>query len=145
MNAKIIVCLLIGAFVLPGCARFKEKLIEAKKARDAEYLAKKAEMDKVHEEHNAFLQKIEAEQAEFEKHIKEYGEVQAEFLAWYNSLSPEQQSIFDRELEEKEIRYNQIHGFNPDGSSRYLNHEGGYWDDRLKLMHHYQTIWDNEN
>ena len=142
MNARIIVCLLIGAFVLPGCARFKEKLIEAKEARDAEYLAKKAEREKFHEEHNAFLQKIEAEQAEFEKHIKEFGEIQSEYNAWYDSLPTDKQAYITRELEEKQIRYNQIHGFNPDGSSRY-DSLLIFWSDRFRLMYYYKPIWDN--
>lgn len=56
--------MLIGAFVLPECTRFKAKLIEAKEARDAEYLAKKAEREK-------FFAECDAQRAEYEKQCKE--------------------------------------------------------------------------
>ena len=142
MNAKVVIYLLISAFVLSGCASFKAKLQEAKEARDAEYLASKAERDKFHEEHNAFLEKIEAEQKEFEEYIKQFSKDCAEYNAWYDSLSTDKQAFIDHELEEKQIRYNQIYGFNPDGSSRY-DSLGIFWTDRFRLMDHYKPIWDN--
>lgn len=142
MNAKVVVYLLISAFVLSGCTSFKAKLQEAKEARDAEYLAFCAENQKAHEE-------CEAKHTEHEKHIKEFDEFikqsakdRAEYNAWYDSLSPEQQAFISHELEESQIRYNQIHGFNPDGSSRY-DSLLIFWDDRLRLMDHYKPIWDH--
>ena len=142
MNARIIVYLLIGAFVLPGCARFKEKLIEAKKAQYAKIDPDKAEREKFFAECDAFIEQCEAERKEFEKHIKEFGEIQSEYNAWYDSLPTDKQAYITRELEEKQIRYNQIYGFNEDGSSHYVS-SGTYFSDRLRLMHHYKPIWDN--
>lgn len=143
MNAKVVIYLLISAFVLSGCASFKAKLQEAKEAEYAKLDPDKAEREKFFAKCDAFMQQCEADRKETEKHIKEFGEVQSEFLAWYDSLSVEQKTVLNRDLEEKQIRYNQIHGFNPDGSSRYLNPEGDYWTDRLDLMAYYKTIWDH--
>ena len=143
MNAKVVVYLLISAFVLSGCASFKAKLQEAKEAEYAKLDPDKAEREKFLVECDARHKEYEKQREEFDKHIKEFGETQSEFLTWYDSLSVEQKTIFNRELEEKQIRYNQIHGFNPDGSSRYLNTEGDYWIDRLKMMDHYKTLWDH--
>ena len=143
MNAKVVVYLLISAFVLSGCASFKAKLQEAKEAEYAKLDPNKAEREKFLAECDARHKEYEKQREEFDKHIKEFGETQSEFLTWYDSLSVEQKTIFNRELEEKQIRYNQIHGFNPDGSSRYLNTEGDYWIDRLKMMDHYKTLWDH--
>ena len=141
MNAKVVVYLLISAFVLSGCASFKAKLQEAKEAEYAKLDPYKAEREKFFAECEAQRAEYEEWRKELDKAVEQYNKTQSEFLNWYNSLSDDQKAIFTRELEEKQIRYNQIHGFNPDGSSRYLT-EGDYWTDRLKMMDHYKTLWD---
>lgn len=142
MNAKVVVYLLISAFVLSGCASFKAKLQEAKEAEYAKLDPDKAEREK-------FFAECDAKHKEHEKHIKEFDEFikqarkdRAEYNAWYDSLTTEQQAFISHELEERQIRYNQIHGFNPDGSSRY-DSLLIFWDDRLRLMDHYKPIWDH--
>ena len=142
MNAKIIVYLLIGAFVLPGCARFKEKLIEAKEAQYAKIDPDKAEREKFFAECDARHKEYEKQAKEYDEQIKQIAKDHAEYNAWYDSLSSDKQAYITRELEERQIRYNQIHGFNPDGSSRY-DSLLIFWSDRLRLMYHYKPIWDN--
>ena len=143
MNAKVVVYLLISAFVLSGCASFKEKIQEEKKAQNALFNAHQAEREKFVAESKARRAEYEKRSKELDEAVAQYNKTQSDFLAWYDTLSVEQKAVFNRELEEKQIRYNQIHGFNPDGSSRYLNTEGDYWIDRLKMMDHYKTLWDH--
>ena len=143
MNAKVVVYLLISAFVLSGCTSFKAKLQEEKEAQNAQFNAHQAEREKFVAESKARRAEYEERSKELDKAVEQYNKTQSEFLTWYDSLSVEQKAIFNHELEEKQIRYNQIHGFNPDGSSRYLNTEGDYWVDRLKMMDHYKTLWDH--
>ena len=143
MNAKVVVYLLISAFVLSGCTSFKAKLQEEKEAQNAQFNAHQAEREKFVAESKARRAEYEERSKELDKAVEQYNKTHSEFLTWYDSLSVEQKAIFNHELEEKQIRYNQIHGFNPDGSSRYLNTEGDYWVDRLKMMDHYKTLWDH--
>ena len=143
MNAKVVVYLLISAFVLSGCASERARSIAAREAFDANMRETIERAQKGNTEAQALIQEIREKRIESDKVIEQYNKTQSEFLTWYDSLSVEQKAIFNRELEEKQIRYNQIHGFNPDGSSRYLNPEGDYWVDRLSLMDHYKPIWDH--
>ena len=142
MNAKVVIYLLISACVLPGCASFKAKLQEAKEAEYAKLDPDKAEREKFFAECEARYAEYEKQRKEFDEYIKQFSKDCAEYNAWYDSLSSYHQAYITRELEEMQIRYNQIHGFNPDGSSRY-DSLGIFWDDRFRLMNHYKPIWDN--
>ncbi|MBQ7590238.1 MAG: hypothetical protein IJU47_06095 [Verrucomicrobia bacterium] len=144
MNAKVIVYLLISAFVLCGCTSYRTKNIAEKEALEAKFANDWAEAQQTFAQNEALMQKCNNEREEFEKYIDQFKKEQAECKAWIESLSPEHRAIISHELEEKQIRYNQIYGFNEDGSSHYVT-SGTYWDDRLLLMQHYKPIWDNKH
>ena len=140
MNAKVVVYLLISAFVLSGCASYREKNKAAWQAHLDENKRVVEDSKKMHEDFEARQKEKEKSDKEFKEYLEQSARIHAEYNAWYDSLSPDKQAFIDHELEEKQIRYNQIHGFNPDGSSRY-DSLGIFWNDCIKLMNQYQSIW----
>jgi hypothetical protein len=142
MNAKVVIYLLISAFVLSGCTSYREKNKAAWQAHLDENKRVIEESKKMHETFEARQKEREEWDKEFKEYLDQSARVHAEYNTWYDSLSTDKQAFIDHELEEKQIRYNQIYGFNPDGSSRY-DSLGIFWTDRFRLLDHYKPIWDN--
>ncbi len=86
-------------------------------------------------------EKSAARLAKFKEDHAEYFSAVEEYHTWYNSLSDDRKAFIDRELEEKQIRYNQIHGFDWDGGSTYWSRGYGI-SDSIALMYKYKPVWD---
>jgi len=86
-------------------------------------------------------EKSAARLAKFKEDHAEYFSAVEEYQAWYKSLSDDRKAFIDRELEEKQIRYNQIHGFDWDGGSTYWSRGYGI-SDSVALMYKYKPVWD---
>jgi len=82
-----------------------------------------------------------AKLAKFKEDHAEYFSAVEEYQAWYKSLSADRKAFIDQELEEKQIRYNQIHGFDWDGGSTYWSRGYGI-SDSIALMREYKDFWD---
>ena len=91
-------------------------------------------MDEIDRKVDEYMENFKKEHAEYYAALDEYSE-------WYASLSAEHKEIIDRELEEKQIRYNMIHGFNWDGSSGYAG-SGRSLSVGIALMYKYKPVWD---
>ena len=82
-----------------------------------------------------------AKLAKFKEDHAEYFSAVEEYQTWYKSLSADRKAFIDQELEEKQIRYNQIHGFDWDGGSTYWSRGYGV-SDSIALMYKYKPVWD---
>lgn len=101
---------------------------------EKEKQAHKDMMKEIDKRADEYMRKFEEEHAECYAALDEYNE-------WYNSLSDDRKEFINNELDEKQIRYNMIHGFNRDGSSAYSG-SGRSLSDGVSLMYKYKPVWD---
>lgn len=102
--------------------------------REKEEQTHKDMMNEIDKRADEYMRRFEEEHAECYAALDEYNE-------WYNSLSDDRKEFINNELDEKQIRYNMIHGFNRDGSSAYSG-SGRSLSDGVSLMYKYKPVWD---